>query len=81
MNGIRRTGVIAFIDWISRERPEIRSIRYLDRQDFMSLAVDYEASKGLKIDEDHIVYRKWVATHRIFKGSADENEALSYLPP
>jgi hypothetical protein len=46
----------------------------------MSLATDFEASKGLYIDSSHQVYRKWSSTHMWFKGDESDEEALQSLP-
>lgn len=79
MNAIRRAGVIAFIDWISREHSSVPSIKSLSKERFMSLAVEYEASKGLRIDKGHDVYRKWESTQWIFSINSNDSDALGQL--
>lgn len=80
MNPIRYAGVMAFINWISRTHPEIRSLRSTTQDQFLALATEYEASKGLRIDEKHEVYHKWRSTHWTFTNSASDQEALQALP-
>jgi hypothetical protein len=77
MNAIRYAGVIAFIDWISRTHPEIRSLRDTTEDEFLILATKYEAQKGLLIDEHHTVFMKWKSTHWVF--SLNDHEALQKL--
>jgi hypothetical protein len=79
MNPIRYAGVIAFIDWISRTHPEIESLRNTTEDHFLALATEYEAGKGLIIDENHIVYMKWRSTHQCFNRSNSDQEALQKL--
>lgn len=79
MNPIRHVGVVAFIDWISRTHPEIRSLRDTPEDQFLTLATEFEASRGLRIDERHQVYYKWKSTHWVFSDSASDAEALQRL--
>ncbi|MDM3846871.1 MAG: hypothetical protein PT116_18000 [Aphanizomenon gracile PMC638.10] len=79
MNTIRYAGVVAFIDWISRTYPEIRSLRDTTEDQFLKLTVEYEAKKGLIIDENHAVYMKWRSTHWVFSDSSSDHEALQKL--
>ncbi len=79
MNPIRYAGVIAFIDWISRNHPEIRSLKDTTKEEFLRLATLFEASKGLMIDPSHQVYMKWRATHRYFSRANSDQEALDEL--
>lgn len=79
MNPIRYAGVVAFIDWISRTHPEVRSIKSLSEDEFLILATEFEASKGLMIDRNHQVYMKWRSTHWRFSHSANDQDALQRL--
>lgn len=79
MNPIRYAGVVAFIDWISRIHPELRALKNLSEDEFLMLATEFEASKGLMIDRNHEVYMKWRSTHRMFSHSANDQEALQKL--
>lgn len=79
MNPIRYAGVVAFIDWISRTHPEVRSIKSLSEDEFLILATEFEASKGLMIDRNHQVYMKWRSTHWMFSHSANDQDALQRL--
>jgi len=79
MNPIRYAGVVAFIDWISRTHPEIRSVKSLSEYEFLMLATEFEASKGLMIDKNHQVYMKWSSTHWVFSHSANDQDALQRL--
>jgi hypothetical protein len=79
VNPIRYAGVIAFIDWISRRHPELKSLRDTPKAQFLALATEYEATKGLMIHEEHQVYRKWASTHWVFTDSASDEEALQRL--
>jgi hypothetical protein len=79
VNPIRYAGVVAFVDWLSRHHPEVRSLRELDSDRFLALAIRYEASKGLRIDDSHQVHRKWRATHGLFQRSDSDTEALERL--
>jgi hypothetical protein len=79
MNPIRYAGVIAFIDWISRTYPEIRSLRDTTEDQFLTLAMEYEARKGLIIDEKHKLYMKWRTTYYFFSNSRSDHEALQKL--
>lgn len=79
MNPIRRAGVLAFIDWLNRRHPEVRSLKELSEDEFLRLATQFEASKGLEIDSRHEVYRKWSSTYDMVRTSADDAEALSRL--
>jgi hypothetical protein len=76
---IRKAGVIAFIDWLSRTHPEVMSLRDTPKRQFLNLVVEFEASKGLRIDEQHQVYRKWESTHWEFTESSSDEEALLRL--
>jgi hypothetical protein len=79
MNPIRYSGVIAFIDWISRRHPEIRSLKDTTEEEFLGLATEYEASKGMMIDPNHQVYMKWRSTHWCFSRADSDQEALEKL--
>lgn len=79
MDPIRYAGVVAFIDWISRVHPEVGSLRETPKKDFLALAVEYEASKGHRIEQEHQEYQKWVSTHLVFTVSASDEEALQRL--
>jgi hypothetical protein len=79
MNPIRYAGVIAFIDWISRTHPEIRSLQNTTEDEFLMLATEYEAQKGLLINESHQVYMKWRATYWFFSNSPSDDKALQRL--
>jgi hypothetical protein len=79
VNPIRRAGVIAFIDWLSHSHPEITSLCDMDKDEFLSLATEYEASKGLMIDRSNVVYGKWASTYRVFSRALSDNEALQSL--
>lgn len=79
MNPIRRAGVVAFLDWLSQNHPEITSLRSLPREVFLRLATSYEKSKGLGIDPSHEVYRKWESTHWHFTHHRSDEEALNRL--
>lgn len=79
MSPIRYAGVIAFIDWISRRHPEVNSLRETPIAQFLELAKEFEASKGLWIDEKHQVYHKWASTHWVFTNSTTDEEALQRL--
>lgn len=79
MNPIRRAGVVAFIHWLTKTHDEIRSIRDTTEDDFLSLAKEFEASKGLKIDKTHQVYRKWASTYHVFQRAKSDNAALRQL--
>jgi hypothetical protein len=57
---IRRAGVIAFLDWIRRNHPGVRSLRSLSKDEFLNLATAFERSKSLLINKSHDVYRKWI---------------------
>ncbi|XOZ32854.1 hypothetical protein ACMDCT_11605 [Halomonadaceae bacterium KBTZ08] len=80
MNPIRRAGVIAFIDWLDRTHPEVRSLRDLSEDEFLSLATEYEGFKGLQIDKGHDVYRKWESTYYVFRRALSDGAALQELP-
>lgn len=80
MNPIRRAGVVAFLDWLRRNRPQVRCLSDLSKDEFMSLATEFEASKGLCIDSAHQVYWKWSSTHMWFNHSQSNDEAIQSLP-
>ena len=79
MNPIGQVGVIAFLDWIRRWHPEVRSLRSLSKGEFLRLATSYEGSKGVPIGPSHQLYRKWETTHWVFKDSESDDEALTRL--
>ena len=79
MDPIRKAGVIAFIDWLSRVHPEVGALRDTTKHQFLQLATEYEASKGLQIDEKHKLYQKWESTHGVFTESQSNEEALGRL--
>jgi hypothetical protein len=79
MNPIRRASVVAFLDWVQRNHPEIRSLRTLSKQTFLALATAFEREKGLVIDEDHEVFRKWESTQWVFGDSPSDKEAIDRL--
>lgn len=79
MNPIRYVGIVAFLDWIRRFHPRVKNLRELHEDEFLSLAVEYEQSKGLRISPEHQVYHKWRTTHWIFTDSATQSEALKRL--
>ena len=79
MNPISRAGVLAFLDWLSRNHPEVRSLRSLPPDVFLRLAASYEESKGLAFDPSHPVYRKWESTQWVFAGSPSDEDALNRL--
>lgn len=79
MNPIRYAGVVAFVDWISRKHPDIRSLRETPEDEFLELATEFEASKGMRIEEHHQVYLKWRSTHCVFSKSPTDQAALERL--
>ena len=79
MDSIRRAGVIAFLDWVRRNHPEVRSLRSLSKREFLDLATEFEHSKGLLIDPSHEVYWKWESTQWTFAHSQSDDEALKSL--
>jgi hypothetical protein len=79
MNAIRYAGVIAFLDWVRRFHPDVRSLNSLSEEHFLKLATEFEKSKGLMIDESHQVYMKWRTTHWVFSDSASDEAALQRL--
>lgn len=79
MNPIRRAGVVAFLEWIRRNHPSVTSLRSLTKEDFLDLATNYEASKGMLIDSHHVVHRKWESTQWMFSQAASDQEALNRL--
>lgn len=50
MNPIRQAGVVAFLDWVGRNHPQVQRLSDLSNEEFMSLATEFEASKGHLID-------------------------------
>ena len=50
MNPIRYSGVLAFIHWICENHPEIRSLKDTSEACSLNLVTEFEASKGLLID-------------------------------
>lgn len=46
----------------------------------MSLATEFEASKGLHIDSSHQVYQKWSSTHMWFNRAQSDEYAIRSLP-
>jgi hypothetical protein len=80
MDPIRRAGVVAFLDWLSRTQPQVRRLSDLSKEEFMHLATHFEASKGLRIDEEHDVYRKWSSTHMWFDHGKSNEDAVKSLP-
>ena len=80
MDPIRKAGVIAFIDWLSRVHPEVGALRDTPKHQFLQLATEYEGSKGLQLNDQHPVYRKWEATHGVFTESESDSAALERLP-
>ena len=79
MDPIRKAGVIAFIDWLGRAHPEVGALRDTPKHQFLQLATEYEASKGVQIDEGHKLYKKWESTHGVFTESPSNEEALARL--
>ena len=79
MMPIRYAGVIAFIDWLSRTHPEVISLRDTTEDQFLMLATEYEAEKGLIIHKNHQVYMKWRSTHHCFANSRSDRQALQEL--
>ena len=79
MNPIRYAGIIAFIDWINRNQPEVRSLKATTEREFLRLATQFEASKGLMIDPNHEVYMKWRSTYWRFSDANSDQEALDRL--
>lgn len=80
MNPIRRAGVVAFLDWVRRNRPQVRRLSGLSQEEFMNLATEFEASKGLHIDSSHEVYWKWESTHMWFDRGQSDVDAIQSLP-
>lgn len=80
MNPIRRAGVVAFLDWVSKNRPQVRRLSGLSKEEFMRLATDFEASKKLQIDSSHEVYWKWSSTHMWFEREQSDAAAIDSLP-
>ena len=79
MNPIRRAGVVAFIDWVSRKYPEIGALRDVSEAEFMELAVAYEGAKGLNINRNHNLYGKWRSTYYVLSHCESQEEALQRL--
>jgi len=79
MSPIRHAGVIAFLDWIRRTHPGVRSLKSLSKDEFMSLATAFEDSKGLVINKSHRVYEKWAVTQGFFRDGASDTDALESL--
>ncbi len=79
MNPIRYAGVIAFVDWVSRTHPEVRSLHDMPEDQFLALTTEFEASKGLILDQNHQLYGKWRSTHYVFSVSASDHAALQSL--
>ena len=80
MDPIRRAGVVAFLDWLRRNHPQVQQLAGLSEDEFMSLATEFEASKGLTIDPSHEVYRKWSSTQMCFEGEQSDQAAIQLLP-
>jgi hypothetical protein len=77
MSPIQYVGVVAFLDWLRRERPKVRSLSKLSQEDFLKLATAYEKSKGVEIGKRRL-YEKWCVTQDFFSRNSDE-EALAEL--
>lgn len=80
MDPIRRAGVVAFLDWVRRNRPEVQGLSGLSTEEFMRLATDFETSKGLQIDPSHQVYWKWSSTQMWFNRGQSDEDAIRSLP-
>lgn len=80
MDPIRRAGVVAFLDWLRRNRPQVQRLSGLSQDEFMSLATEFEASKGLRIDSSHQVYWKWSSTYMWFDRGQSDEAAIQSLP-
>ena len=80
MAPIRRAGVVAFLDWVRINRPNVRQLSGLSQEEFMHLATEFEASKGLRIDSSHQVYWKWSSTHMWFDRGQSDGDAIQALP-
>jgi hypothetical protein len=52
MDPVSHVGVIAFLNWISRNHPDIRSLKSLSKEDFLQLATDYEKTRGYDVEID-----------------------------
>jgi hypothetical protein len=63
MNPVGQATIVDFLEWIKRSHPEVRSLKGLPKSDFMVLAIQYEALKGVEMSEDSNLYRKWESTH------------------
>lgn len=77
MDAVRRAGVVAFLDWIRRNHPGVRSLRQMPREEFMALAMEYESSKRGSAPN---ASQQWEGTYWIFEHSESDQQALNSLP-
>ncbi len=78
MNPVRAATVIDFMEWVRRNRPDVRSLCRLEKNEFMRLVVEYETSKGVQniSDPRSDLYRKWESAQWRFRDSTSDAEAL-----
>jgi hypothetical protein len=82
MNPVRKAAVVGLLEWIRRNRPEVRAISSLKLDDFMELVTEYERSKGVTAIADRCsqLQAKWRTTHWHISQYSSDNEALSHYP-
>jgi len=79
MGPVGYAGVGAFLDWLRRMRPEVRSLKSLSKEEFMNLATAYEKSKGHNIKKSDRAYLSWDSTKYVIDMHPSDDEALQDL--
>jgi hypothetical protein len=82
MNPVRKAAVIGLLEWTKRNRPDVRALATLSKQDFMELVTEFESSKGLGtiLKRDSQLYAKWLTAHWCLSQHPSDGEALNAYP-
>ncbi|GBR11218.1 hypothetical protein GLI01_34170 [Gluconacetobacter liquefaciens] len=80
MNPVRKIAVVGLLEWISKNKPSVKSLSGLDRERFMEHVTDYELAKGINTisNRNSDLWRKWESTHMyFFENAHSDQEALA----
>jgi hypothetical protein len=82
MMPVGKATIVDFLEWIRRSQPHVRSLSGLSKDEFISLAIKYEASKARSnsMRPGGELYARWDSAYMWFGRSSSDREALAEYP-
>jgi hypothetical protein len=82
MGPVRKAAVVGLLEWVRRNKPEVRSLSSLNEDRFMELVTEYELSKGVRAinDRSSNLRAKWRSAHYCISNYSTDREALAVYP-